>query len=61
MGEPYHEPFQLSCHRSVRVDVQGSRVTSAGGLMRVRALAARVGMGALLAPHLTDTRRGRHT
>jgi Transposase DDE domain group 1 len=61
MGEQHHEPFQLSFNSSLRVDVQGSRVTSDGGLMLVRELEERVGMGALIAPHLTDTRRGRHT
>jgi Transposase DDE domain group 1 len=61
MGEPHHEPFQLSFNSSLRVDVQGSRVTSDGGLMLVRELEARVGMGALIEQQLTDTRRGRHT
>jgi hypothetical protein len=61
MGEQHHEPFQLSFNSSLRVDVQGSRVTSDGGLTLVRELEARVGMGALIAQQLTDTRRGRHT
>jgi hypothetical protein len=51
----------LSFNSSLRVDFQGSRVTSDGGLTLVRELEARVGMGALIAQQLTDTRRGRHT
>jgi hypothetical protein len=61
MGEKHHEPFQVSFNSSLRVDVQGSRVTSDGGLMLVRELEERLGMGALIEQHLTDTRRGRHT
>jgi putative tryptophan/tyrosine transport system substrate-binding protein len=33
MGEPHHEPFQLSFNSSLRVNVPGSRVTSDGGLL----------------------------
>jgi len=59
MGEQHHEPFQLSFNRSLRVDFQGSRVTSSG-LILVRELEERLGMGALIAQHLTDTRCGRN-
>jgi Transposase DDE domain group 1 len=61
MGEQHHEPFQLSFNSSLRVDFQGSRVTSDGGLILVRELEERLGMGALIEQHLTDTRRGRNT
>ena len=61
MGEKHHKPFQLSFNSSLRVDVQGSRVTSDGGLILVRELEERLGMGALIEPHLADTRRGRNT
>jgi hypothetical protein len=59
MGEPYHEPFQWSFNNSLRVDVQGARVTSDGGLMVVRELDERLGCSELLAQHLTDSRRGK--
>jgi hypothetical protein len=61
MGEQHNEPFQLSFNSSLRVDFQGSRITSDGGLILVRELEERVGMGALIEQHLTDTRRGRNT
>jgi Transposase DDE domain group 1 len=61
MGEKHHEPFQLSFNSSLRVDVRGSRVTSDGGLIAVRELDERLGMGALIERYLTDTRRGRNT
>jgi hypothetical protein len=38
MGEQQNQPFQLSFNRSLKVDFQGSRVTSDGGPMLVRAL-----------------------
>jgi hypothetical protein len=61
MGEKHNEPFQLSFSNSLKVDFQGSRVTSDGGLILVRELEERLGMGALIEQHLTDTRRGRNT
>ena len=61
MGEQHHKPFQLSFNSSLRVDFPGSRVTSDGGLILVRELDERLGMGALIEQHLTDTRRGRNT
>ena len=61
MGEQYHEPFQLSFNNSLRVDFQGSRVTSDGGLMVVRELDERLGFSELIAQHLTDSRRGKNT
>jgi hypothetical protein len=61
MSEKDHEPFQLSFNSSLRVDFRGSRVTSDGGLMMVRELDERLGMGALIERYLTDTRRGRNT
>ncbi len=38
MGETQNQPFQLSFNASLRVDFQGSRVTSDGGLILVREL-----------------------
>jgi hypothetical protein len=41
---------------SLKVDFQGSRVTSDGGLILVRELDERLGFGELIAQHLTDPR-----
>ena len=38
MGEKENEPFQLSFNASLKVDFQGSRVASDGGLILVREL-----------------------
>ena len=56
MGEIHKRPFQLSFNASLRVDFQGSRVTSDGGLILVRELDERLGFGELAAECLTDTR-----
>ena len=61
MGEKQNGPFQLSFNASLRVDFQGSRVTSDGGLILVRELDERLGFGDLIAQHLTDSRRGKNT
>src|SRR6266705_5349368 len=61
MGEKQNEPFQLSFNASLKIDFQGSRVTSDGGLILVRELDERLGFGALIDEHLTDSRRGRNT
>ena len=59
MGEKQNQPFQLSFNGSLKVDFQGSRVTSDGGLILVRELDERWGLGDLIAHYLTDSRRGR--
>ena len=61
MGDKQHQPFQLSFNASLRVDFQGSRVTSDGGLVLVRELDERLGFVELIAQHLTDSRRGKNT
>jgi len=61
MGERQNGPFQLSFNSSLKVDFQGSRVTSDGGLILVRELDERLGFGDLVAQHLTDSRRGKNT
>ena len=61
MGERQNQPFQLSFNASLRVDFQGSRVTSDGGLILVRELDERLGFGELIQQHLTDSRRGKNT
>ena len=38
MGEDLKQPFQLSFNASLKIDFQGSRVTSDGGLILVREL-----------------------
>jgi len=45
----------------LKIDFQGSRVTSDGGLILVRELDERLGFGELIAQHLTDLRRGKNT
>ncbi len=61
MGEKQNGPFQLSFNASLKIDFQGSRVTSDGGLILVRELDERLGFGDLIAQHLTDSRRGKNT
>lgn len=61
MGERQNGLFQLSFNSSLKVDFQGSRVTSDGGLILVRELDERLGFGDLVAQHLTDSRRGKNT
>jgi len=56
VGENQNQPFQLSFNPSLRVDFQGSRVTSDGGLVLVRELDERLGFSDLIARHLTDSR-----
>ena len=61
MGEKQNQPFQLSFNASLKIDFQGSRVTSDGGLIVARELDERLGLGDLIAQHLTDSRRGKNT
>jgi hypothetical protein len=58
VGEQQNQPFQLSFNPSLKVDFQGSRVTSDGGLLLVRELDERLGLSELISEHLTDGRRG---
>ena len=60
MGETQKRPFQLSFNSSLRVEFQGARVTSDGGLLLVRELDERLGFGELIERHLTDG-RGKNT
>jgi len=48
MGEKQNQPFQLSFNASLKVDFQGSRVTSDGGLLLVRELDERLGLEKLI-------------
>ena len=56
MGEKQNQPFQLSFNASLKVDFQGSRVTSDGGLILVRELDERLGFSELIEQHLNDPR-----
>jgi len=60
MGETQEEPFQLSFNAGLRVAFQGARVTSDGGLLLVRELDERLGLGEIIGRHLTDA-RGKNT
>ncbi len=60
MGESQEQPFQLSFNKLLRVDFQGSRVTSDGGLILVRELDERFGLSELIGEHLVDSRTGRN-
>jgi hypothetical protein len=61
VGEKQNQPFQLSFNPSLRVDFQGSRVTSDGGLLLVRELDERLGLSALITENIMDDRRGKNT
>ncbi|HEX9245848.1 MAG TPA: transposase, partial [bacterium] len=60
MGEAQNQPFQLSFNPALKVEFQGSRVTSDGGLILVRELDERLGLSDLIAQHITDP-RGKNT
>ncbi len=61
MGEKQNQPFQLSFNPRLKVELQGARVSSDGGLIVVRELDERLGLGELIEEHLTDPRRGKNT
>ncbi len=54
MGETPNRPFQLSFNPALKVEFQGSRVTSDGALILVRELDERLGFSDLIAQYLTD-------
>jgi hypothetical protein len=60
VSEKQNQPFQLSFNRFLRVDFQGSRVTSDGGLLVVRELDERLDLTGLIQNHLVDSRTGRN-
>ena len=60
MGEKRHQPCQLSFHKFLRVEFQGSRVTFDGGWVLVRELDERLGLTGLIQKHLIDFRTGRN-
>ena len=60
MGEAQNHPLQLSFNPRLRIEFQGARVTSDGGLILVRELDERLGFSELIAQHVTDP-RGKNT
>src|SRR5216684_4292563 len=60
VGETQQRPLQLSFNSSLRVDFQGARVTSDGGLLVVRELDERLRLSELVDRHLRDSRRGKN-
>ncbi len=56
MGEKETKPFQFSFNGLLKVEFQGSRLTSDGGLILVRELDERLGLGKLIDEHLSDSR-----
>ena len=58
MGEKQNQPFQLSFNPSLKVDFQGSRVTSDSGLLLVRELDERLGLSALIAENIMRVTTG---
>src|SRR5271154_3140422 len=60
MGETQDPAFQLSFNSSLKVDFQGARVTSDGGLVLVRELDERLGLSELMDRHMSDCRRGKN-
>ena len=61
MGEKQSRSFQFCFNGFLKVDFQGSRVTSDGGLILVRELDEHLGLNQLIEQHLTDLRRGKNT
>jgi hypothetical protein len=56
MGDKQNRPFQLSFNDLLKIDFQGSRITSDGGLVLVRELDERLGVGELVERTLIDPR-----
>ena len=61
MRDRQNQPFQLSFNASLKIDFQGSRGTSDGGLILVRELDERLGFSQLIEQRLRDPRRGKNT
>ena len=54
-------PFSSRLNPFLKVDFQGSRVTSDSGLLLVRELDERLGLSALIVENIMDDRRGKNT
>jgi len=61
MGEKQSRPFHFhfSFNSSLKVDFQGSRITSDAGLFLVMELDERLRLDLLISDNLTDNRRGK--
>ena len=57
MGEKETKPFQLTFNGLLKVDFQGSRVTSDGGLILVREWDERLGLGKLIGGWIERARK----
>ena len=53
-------PFSSRSTAALRVEFQGARVSSDGGLSLVRELDERLGLSELMDRHLSDSRRGKN-
>ena len=60
MGDAESGPVRLSFNPHLRVKFRGATVTSDAGLLLLRELDERLGLGALIERHLTDPRTGRN-
>ncbi len=61
MVEKQNQPFQLSFTPPLKVDFQGSRVTSDSGLLLVRESDERLGLNAIVTHNIIEDRRGKNT
>jgi hypothetical protein len=61
VGEKEREPFQFTFNGFLKVEFQGSRVTSDAGLVLVRELDERLGLATFITEHLSDSRHGLNT
>ncbi len=62
MGEKQNQPFQALVQRCAEDRFScGSRINSDGGLILVRELDERLGLGEIIAEHLSDSRKGKNT
>jgi len=61
MGEKERERFQFTFNGFLKVEFQGSRVTSDAGLVLVRELDERLGLAKVITEHLSDSRHGLNT
>ena len=59
MHESQNQPFQLSFNGFLRIDFQGSRVTSDVGLLLFRELDECLGLKGHIQNYLLDSRTGR--
>jgi hypothetical protein len=59
VGEKQNQPFQLWFNPSLKVALQGSRITSDSGLLLVRELYERLGLSALILENIMDGERGK--